>query len=403
MNVALLPDSLNLISLCTGGAGLDLGIELAMPGARSVVLVEREAFAVSHLVAAMQQGLLAPAPLWSDVTTFNGRPWRGLVDGVIGGIPCQPHSLAGKRLGEDDERDLWSDARRIIVQSGAWFVLIENVRGMVTSGGFERVWRDLRRLGFTLEIGLFTASEVGASHQRERLFILAVADRNHDTLGRQYRSCGVSGTSGSPQGKVCRHQRERLRTGSGDGRPDMADTISARLERLQPRGDAQPRIERCASERDSGALVHTERTERRAQADGRLQPDRNDRGRHQATSRLGESSGILADPNVVELRREPSAGQLAQLQSDDGYGEGYLFPPGPSDISSWRSVLERAPELEPAFRRVADGLASRLDIARVDRLRMLGNGVVPLEAAYAFRTLAFGLPPAPIVQRDLFA
>jgi site-specific DNA-cytosine methylase len=106
------------------------------------------------------------------------------VDGLIGGIPCQPHSLAGKRLGEDDERDLWSDARRIIVQSGAWFVLIENVRGMLSSGGAERVWRDLHRLGFTVEVGLFTATEVGASHERERLFILAVADREDG--GYQY-------------------------------------------------------------------------------------------------------------------------------------------------------------------------------------------------------------------------
>lgn len=64
-----------------------------------------------------------------------------------------------------------------------------------------------------------------------------------------------------------------------------------------------------------------------------------------------------------------------------------LFPPGPHDHDGWRNTLAAAPELEPSFRRVADGLASRLDIARVDRLRLLGNGVVPLEAAYAIRTL----------------
>lgn len=68
------------------------------------------------------------------------------------------NSLAGKRRGEEDERDLWSTARRIIVQSRAWFVLIENVRGMLTSGGAERVWRDLHRLGFQVEGGLFTAA-----------------------------------------------------------------------------------------------------------------------------------------------------------------------------------------------------------------------------------------------------
>lgn len=77
---------LSYISLCTGGGGLDLGLELAMPAARAVCLVEREAFAVAHLVAAMQASLMAPAPVWSNVGTFAGRPWRGLVDGLIGGM-----------------------------------------------------------------------------------------------------------------------------------------------------------------------------------------------------------------------------------------------------------------------------------------------------------------------------
>jgi DNA (cytosine-5)-methyltransferase 1 len=183
---------LRTISLCAGGGGLDLGIELgaaALLGraCQPVVLVEREAFACAHLVAAMEAGFMAPAAVWSDVATFDGRPWRGLIDGVVGGIPCQPHSVAGKRLGEDDERDLWSDARRIIVQARPWFVLIENVPGMLTPGsssakrdsrlqrsGFERVWRDLRRLGYAVEAGLFSAAETGASHERQRLFILAI-------------------------------------------------------------------------------------------------------------------------------------------------------------------------------------------------------------------------------------
>jgi site-specific DNA-cytosine methylase len=166
MNVALRPDRLDYISLCTGGAGLDVGIELAIPAARPVVCMEREAVAVARLASAMEDGLLAPAPIWSDVRTFAGRPWRGLVDGLIGGIPCQPHSVAGQQLGEEDERDLWAPARRIIVQARPWFVLIENVEGMLHTGGLERVCRDLRRLRFEVEVGLFSASECGATHQR---------------------------------------------------------------------------------------------------------------------------------------------------------------------------------------------------------------------------------------------
>lgn len=269
VNVALRSEHLNIISLCTGGGGLDLGVELAIQGARTVCMVEREAFAISSLVSAMEQGLIHPAPVWSDARTFNGRAWRGAVDGVIGGIPCQPHSLAGKRLGEEDERDLWSDARRIIVQSGAWFVIIENVRGMLSSGGAERVWRDLYRLGFAPEGGLFTASEVGDSQDRERFFLLAVA--------------------------------------------------GSRCARLQ--GDQQP-------------------------------------------GSSAERNGPAPPRPVAELRRAR------------------LFPPAPSDLDGWRAVSAVAPHLKPELCRMADGLANR-----VDRLRMLGNGVVPLQAAHAIRTL----------------
>jgi DNA (cytosine-5)-methyltransferase 1 len=323
----------NIISLCTGGGGLDLGVELAIPSARSVCLVEREAFSCSQLVSAMQQGLMGQAPIWSDVTTFNGRQWRGVVDGVIGGIPCQPHSFAGKRQGSDDERDLWSDARRIIVQSGAWFALIENVSGMLSAKpgldpGALRVRRDLQRLGFDVEGGLFTAAEVGASHERERVFILAVANSGREQWGARRTGCsGVLG--GRP------HDQS-----SGSG-VELADA--------------------------GGGLVPVER--RGSQGRDGVRP-------------AGE---ILADSNVTVVRGEPPARQQLQLQRDNALG---LFPPGPSDISRWRHILERAPELEPSFRRVADGLASRLDTACVDRLRMLGNGVVPLQAAYAIRTLA---------------
>lgn len=346
MNVAVHSQSLDILSLCTGGGGLDLGVELAIPCARSVVMVEREAFAVAHLVAAMEQGLMAQAAVWSDARTFDGRPWRGLVDGLIGGIPCQPHSLAGRKRGQLDGRDLWSDARRIIATSRPWFVLIENVSGMLAAGddeiaGAERVWRDLRKLGFAVEGGLFTAAEVGASHERERIFILAVADTGRSERRAIDRS-----------GRVA-HWHE---AGWNQGASRASEPSISLADASGKRGTV----------RISGPIGLDQEG---------------------AAGELIDRRHAVADADILELRGQPSAGEQPLLQRDDAAGAGYLFPPGPNDSENWQAALERAPELEPAFRRVADGMASRLDIARVDRLRLLGNGVVPLEAAYALRTL----------------
>ncbi|WP_427928641.1 DNA cytosine methyltransferase [Agrobacterium cavarae] len=379
MNVALRSDHLNLISICTGGFGLDLGVELAVPSARTVCMVEREAFAVAQLVSAMEAGHMASAPIWSDARTFNGRAWRGAVDGLIGGIPCQPHSLAGRKQGQNDERDLWSDARRIIVQSGAWFVLIENVSGMLSAGsdeiaGAERVCRDLHKLGFSVEGGLFTASEVGAPHQRERVFILAVADRDDEQWRGQHQLKIGQGT---------RTRQQPHRNSNG-----VADANGKRLERLRSdigevgRADARRSSGLC----DGTALVHAERSEWRPHAVVGHELDRKDRGWSETSGGARESGQLVDDTSIarsgpisVQPRRQDEARRNADWPS--------TFPPGPGDANGWREVISRTPELEPAFRRMADGLASRLDIARVDRLRMLGNGVVPLEAAYALRTL----------------
>ena len=142
-----------------------------------------------ELGAAMQQGLLHEAPIWSDVTTFNGRPWRGLVDELIRRHSVPASFVAGLRLAEDDERDLWSPARRIIVQSRPTFVFIENVGGLVTSGGLARLWRDVRRLGYSIEVGLFTASRSWReSPSRAMLCPLCGRRRNAGLEGRKWGS-----------------------------------------------------------------------------------------------------------------------------------------------------------------------------------------------------------------------
>ena len=123
----------------------------------------------------MEDKALDDAPVWSDLAAFDGRPWRGKVDMLTAGYPCQPFSTAGKRLGEKDPRHLWPHVRRILGECGAPVLFAENVLGHV-SLGLENVRVDLLEMGYEIEAGIFSAAEVGASHIRKRLFLLAYAD-----------------------------------------------------------------------------------------------------------------------------------------------------------------------------------------------------------------------------------
>jgi DNA (cytosine-5)-methyltransferase 1 len=208
-------DAFNVLSLFSGGGGLDLGIHRAVRGARTVVYVEREAFACSVLAARMEEGALAAAPIFSDVRTFDGRPWRGVVDCVAGGSPCQDLSVAGKRAGLDGERSgLFFQFIRIVEEVRPSFVFWENVGGAI--GSLQRVFDSFAALGYTGAAAVVRASDVGAPHQRARVFLLgklADADRAElrDEPGRRSGAngggaaespdagCGVADASGAGQ------------------------------------------------------------------------------------------------------------------------------------------------------------------------------------------------------------
>lgn len=164
---------MNGLALCAGIGALELGIKRRLGKRyRTVGYVEREAYAAAVLVARMEASALDRAPVWSDLETFNGKPWRGAVDLISSGIPCQPYSVAGKRKGNRDARALWPEFCRVVreVEPGALF--LENVPPFL--GHFGRAWAELRRLGFRFAPPLLhTASEVGAPHIRRRLFIYA--------------------------------------------------------------------------------------------------------------------------------------------------------------------------------------------------------------------------------------
>ena len=122
--------------------------------------------------------MLEPFPIWDDVTTFDGRPWRGRIDVVSGGFPCTDIAVCGKGAGiEGEQSGLWGEMARIVREVRPRYVFVEN-SPMLTSRGLGRVLGDLAVMGFDAEYGVLGARHAGAPHKRDRIWILAHAKRD---------------------------------------------------------------------------------------------------------------------------------------------------------------------------------------------------------------------------------
>ncbi|WP_186252232.1 DNA cytosine methyltransferase [Burkholderia gladioli] len=176
---------MNELAIFAGAGGGILGGKLL--GWRTVCAVERDAYAAQVLAQRQNDRILEPFPIWSDVESFDGTPWRGIVDVVSGGFPCQDISGAGRGAGIDGKRSgLWFHMARIVREVRPRFVLVEN-SPMLTSRGLGRVLGDLAAMGFDAEWGVVSAADTGAPHLRERIWIVADAGRRRcdRTQGRE--------------------------------------------------------------------------------------------------------------------------------------------------------------------------------------------------------------------------
>jgi DNA (cytosine-5)-methyltransferase 1 len=134
----------------------------------------------------MEDKAMDSAPIWDDLTTFDGAAWRGLVDIVSAGFPCQPWSVVGKGKGRSDERWIWPSIADIIRDVRPRFVFLENVPGLIIRDGLGPVLGRLALDGYDAEWIVVSASGVGAPHERRRLYLLGHAmcsglERLHET------------------------------------------------------------------------------------------------------------------------------------------------------------------------------------------------------------------------------
>jgi len=178
------------ISLCAGYGGIDIGLKRAIPSLRTIAFSEIEAFACANLVAKMEAGLLDAAPIWTDLKTFPWGQFCDRVDILSGGYPCQPFSAAGKRLGTEDPRHLWPYIASGIRVMRPRICFFENVEGHITLG-LRAVIEELESMGYAVSWGIFSAVEVGAPHQRKRVFILAHCLRERRQLQDWWKQSAI--------------------------------------------------------------------------------------------------------------------------------------------------------------------------------------------------------------------
>lgn len=244
------------ISLCAGYGGIDIGLRKALRDVRTVCFVEIESFAQKNLVAKIEEGLLDAAPIFTDLKQFPWELFSGRVDILSGGFPCQPFSAAGRRAGDEDPRHLWPYIVRGIERLGRPpIVLFENVEGIISSKLKGQDWsdpegtpvllhvlRELERLGYNATAGVFSASEVGAPHQRKRVFIMGcradLGERGRDLVSGLLERGERQSTATYPAPRGAEQyswEPPRVNLGNTDGgEQNLVNTDNERLQRYVP-------------------------------------------------------------------------------------------------------------------------------------------------------------------------
>ncbi|SCA87167.1 DNA cytosine methyltransferase [Bacillus glycinifermentans] len=323
------------IELFAGIGGIALAAEWA--GIETVAFCEREPFCQKVL-----QKNFPGVPIFDDVCTLNRQLLEekgviepgGTIDIISGGFPCQPYSIAGKRKGKEDDRDLWPEMFRIIKELRPTWVVGENVANFANME-LDRTLFDLESAGYKGQSFIIPACAVDAKHRRDRTFVVAYSDHKRQQAGRCKESSGrsflgsdVADTKGQRCGEEGEHKPLRQEKRTSCSCTTFSDPDSSGLERTNGAELESSNVARCRTMADS--------------------ENQGDVRRHRIISNDDRSSGKRS-----HYRRG--------TETDDG---GQRWTP------------------EPDVGRVAHGVPNR-----VDRIKGLGNAVVPQQIFPIFKEI----------------
>jgi len=330
---------MNELHLFAGAGGGILGGMLL--GHTPVCAVEIEEYPRRVLLQRQRDGILPRFPIWDDIQTFDGKPWRGRVDVVAGGFPCQDISAAGKGAGIEGKRSgLWGEMARVIGEIQPRFVFVEN-SPLLVGRGLAVVLSDLAEMGYDARWCVLGADDAGAPHRRKRIWIMGHA------IG-----AGLEGHAGNVH-----HGHEPGWIGANA----IGSTGKAGL--------SQGNLEKSSSTRAGD--FHREAGNKNGRAGGEHVPSLRQGDGQNGSNRADPTS--KSEMDVADAERTAAAGWSA------GLGWRKRTPGEDEEGGSSRNAYWIT---EPKLGRVADGVA-----CRVDRLKAIGNGQVPHVAALAWNIL----------------
>ncbi len=381
-----------VLSFCFGYGGLDKGIGRVLP-IRSVAYVEIEAFQNFNLVAAMESGVVDPAPIWTNLKTFDARPFHNRIHGIIGGYPCQGESLAGKRQLWNDDRFLWPYIERAIDAAEPFWVGFENVAGHI-SGSFPYVLDSLRSMGYAVEAGLFTASEVGAPHKRERLFIFGI---RKDSFDREFWKKLVHtrferSTFSKKQTAGTKQPSELAYSNSIGDRAKFGEVPKENGEIPEWNEDAKPikpsegKLDNSNGKRFRRKVGSVNAAQNKVPGvDSKDNGSSGDTGRADSKHELAHTNNSRSGENIKSSKLWADGAQQSPGNSWNG-GTAKTTERWPSRPGEYQHEWEEKRTVKSGVGCTVNGYNFRTEL-----LRQYGNGVVSQQASYAFETLILKL------------